>query len=143
MQAYALALRERDVAAYEKGNHTIAEVAVQFSVGETFLKKMLRQKRQTGSLMRLPHRAGAKKVLQKTHRQWLAKQIKEKPDATLVELQTNLLENRRVSVSPATLSRELKLLRLPLKKSRSSHRSATTENAVGSGERSNRLLTSG
>ncbi len=143
MQAYSLDLRERVVAAYEKGDHSITEIAVQFSVGETFLKKMLRQKRQTGSLMRLPHRAGAKKVLQKTHRQWLAKQIKEKPDATLVELQTNLLENRRVSVSPATLSRELKLLRLPLKKSRSSHRSATTENAVGSGERSNRLLTSG
>ncbi len=135
MQAYSLDLRERVVAAYEKGNNTIAEIAAKFSVGETFLKKMLRQKRQTGSLMRLPHRAGAKKILKATHRQWLAKQIKEQPDATLVELQTNLLEQRRVSVSPATVSRELKLLRLERKKSRSSHRSATTVNAVGSGER--------
>ena len=143
MQAYSLDLRERVVAAYEKGNKTIAEIAAQFSVGETFLKKMLRQKRQTASLMRLPHRAGAKKVLKATHRQWLAKQIKEKPDATLVELQTNLLENRRVSVSPATISRELRQLRLPRKKSRSSHRSAATASAVGSGERLNRLPTSG
>jgi len=135
MEAYSLDLRERVVAAYEKGNNTIAEIAAKFSVGETFLKKMLRQKRQTGSLMRLPHRAGAKKILKATHRQWLAKQIKEQPDATLVELQTNLLEQRRVSVSPATVSRELKLLRLERKKSRSSHRSATTVNAVGSGER--------
>lgn len=83
MQAYSLDLRERVVAAYEQGDKTIVEIAAQFSVGETFLKKMLRQKRQTGSLMRLPHRAGAKKVLQKTHRQWLAKQIKEKPDAII------------------------------------------------------------
>ena len=135
MQAYSLDLRERVVAAYEKGNETIAEIAAKFSVGETFLKKMLRQKRQTGSLMRLPHCAGAKKVLQKTHQQWLAKQIKEQPDATLVKLQTNLLEERGVFVSPATVSRELKLLRLGRKKSHSSHRSAATVNAVGSGER--------
>lgn len=133
MQAYSLDLRERVVAAYEKGNETIAEIAAQFSVGETFLKKMLRQKRQTGSLMRLPHRAGAKKVLNRTHRLWLAKQIKEQPDATLLELQTSLLEQQKKSVSPATLSRELRQLRLPRKKNRSSHRSATIENAGGSG----------
>ena len=44
MEAYSLDLRERVVAAYEKGNNTIAEIAAKFSVGETFLKKMLRQK---------------------------------------------------------------------------------------------------
>lgn len=132
MKAYSLDLRERVVAAYEKGNHTIAEVAAQFSVGETFLKKMRRQKRQTGSLERLPQRAGAKKVLNRTHRLWLAKQIKEQPDATLVELQTSLLEQQQ-SVSPATLSRELQQLRLGRKKNRSLHRSATMENAGGSG----------
>ncbi len=133
MKAYSLDLRERVVAAYEKGNETIAEIAAKFSVGETFLKKMLRQKRQTGSLMRLLHRAGAKKVLQKTHRLWLAKQIKEHPDATLLELQTSLLEKQKKLVSPATLSRELQQLRLPRKKNRSSHRSAAIENAGGSG----------
>jgi len=133
MKAYSLDLRERVVTAYEKGKNTIAEVAAQFSVGETFLKKMLRQKRQTGSLERLPQRAGAKKVLNRTHRLWLAKQIKEQPDATLVELQTSLLENKKKSVSPATISRELRELRLPRKKNRSSHRSATMENEGGFG----------
>ena len=133
MKAYSLDLRERVVAAYEKGKNTIAEVAAQFSVGETFLKKMLWQKRRTGSLERLPHRAGAKKVLNRTHLLWLAKQIKEQPDATLLELQTSLLEKQKKSVSPATLSRELRQLRLGRKKNRSSHRSATIENAGGFG----------
>jgi transposase len=55
------------VAAYEKGGQSIAEIAAQFSVGQTFLKKMLRQKRQSGSLERLPSRAGAKKVLSEVH----------------------------------------------------------------------------
>jgi len=94
---------------------------------------MLRQKRQTGSLERLPQRAGAKKVLNRTHRVWLAKQIKEQPDATLVELQTSLLEKKKKSVSPATISRELQELRLGRKKNRSSPRSAIMENAGGSG----------
>ena len=133
MQAYSLDLRERVVAAYEKGNETIAEIAAQFSVGETFLKKMLRQKRQIGSLERLPHRAGAKKVLNRTQRLWLAKQIKEQPDATLLELQTGLLEQQQRLVSPATLSRELRQLGLPRKKNRSSPRSGAIENAGGSG----------
>jgi len=58
MRAYSLDFRERVVVAYEKGEHTIAEIAVQFSAGQTFLKKMLRQKRESGSVERLPSRAG-------------------------------------------------------------------------------------
>ncbi len=133
MRAYSLDLRERVVSAYEKGEQSIAEIAAQFSVGQTFLKKMLRQKRESGSLERLPSRAGAKKVLSERHRHWLAKQIKEQPDATLAELQEGLQTTKKVSVSPATVSRELQLLRLPRKKSRWSPQSAATENARGSG----------
>lgn len=134
MQAYSLDLRERVVAAYEKGKSTIGDVAEQFSVGETFVKKMLRQKRQSGSLKRLPPCAGAKRLLSEAHRQWLRKQIKERPDATLFELQTSLSVEKFVSVSPATLSRELRQLRLGRKKNRSSPRSATMENAAGFGD---------
>jgi len=135
MRAYSLDLRERVVAAYEKGNNTIAEIAERYAVGQTFLKKMLRQKRENGSLERLPPRAGAKKVLSDTHRRWLAKQIKEQPDTTLAELQEDFQETKKVRVSSAMLSRELKQLRLPRKKNRSSHKSAAIENALGSGER--------
>lgn len=134
MQAYSLDLRERVVAAYEKDKTTISAVAAQFSVGETFVKKMLRQQRASGSLERLPSRAGAKKVLEPKHRRWLAQQVKGQPDATLAELQTGLLARQTVSVSRATVSRELRQMRLPRKKSRSSPLSATTGNAGGSGD---------
>ena len=119
MQAYSLDLRERVVAAYEKGEHSLAEIAQRFSVGQTFLKKMLRQKRETDSLERLPQRAGAKKLLSESQRDWLAKQVKDNPDLTLVELQEALLQTKQVAVSVPTLCRELKALRLPRKKSRS------------------------
>lgn len=118
MLAYSLDLRKRVVAAYEESTATIAEIAERFSVGQTFLKKMLRQQRELGSLERLPSGAGAKKVLSKEQRQWLAKQIKAQPDATLAELQARLLAEKKISVSTATVCRELKSLNLPRKKSR-------------------------
>jgi transposase len=119
MQAYSLDLRERVVAAYEKGEHSLAEIAQRFSVGQTFLKKMLRQKRETDSLERLPQRAGAKRLLSLLHRDWLARYCKENPDATLVEVQQALLTAKQVSVSVPTLCRELKALRLGRKKNHS------------------------
>lgn len=87
MQAYSLDLRERVVRAYEKGGGTLAAIAAQFSVGQTFVKKMLRQKRETGALGRLPQRAGAKKKLSDSQRKWLAQQVKAVPDITLGERQ--------------------------------------------------------
>ena len=133
MRAYSLDLRERVVSAYEKGEQSIAEIAAQFSVGQTFLKKMLRQKRESGSLERLPSRAGAKKRLSEVHRRWLSKQVKEQPDATLTELQEGLHKTQKVSVSRATVSRELEALGLPRKKSRWSPVSAAIGSAGGSG----------
>ncbi len=117
MQAYSLDLRTRVVSAHETGANTIAEIAERFSVGQTFLKKMLRQKRETGSLARLPQRAGAKKILSASHWRWLARQIEDQPDATLGELQERLAKEKQVSVSPATVCRALQELQLRRKKS--------------------------
>lgn len=117
MQAYSLDLRVRVVSAYEKGEHTIAAIAEQFAVGQTFVKKMLRQKRETGLVERLPQHAGAKPILSKPHRDWLAKQIKDIPDTTLAELQERFAQEKHVTISVATVCRELRALRLPRKKS--------------------------
>ena len=118
MQAYSLDLRERVVRAYEQGSTTLADIAVRFAVGQTFVKKMLRQKRKTGSVARLPQRAGAKKLLSDCQRQWLARQIKATPDLTLSEVQEQLEAEQHVQVSQATVCRALQALRLGRKKSR-------------------------
>jgi transposase len=117
MQAYSLDLRARVVSAYEKGGNTIAAIAEQFAVGQTLLKKMLRQKRETGSVERLPQGAGAKAQLSEPQRKWLAEQIQEVPDATLAELQERVAQEKHVVLSTATVCRELKAWRLPRKKS--------------------------
>jgi transposase len=134
MLAYSLDLRKRVVSAYETGEATIAEIAGRFSVGETFVKKMLRQQRETDSLERLPHRAGAKKRLSTADRRWLAKQIKETPDLTLQELQEKLFLERNKQASLSTICRELKELRLPQKKNLSKQKRETIASELGIGE---------
>ncbi len=118
MQAYSLDVRERVVRAYEQGSATLAERAARFSVGQTVVKKMLRQKRATGSVERLPQRAGAKKIFSDAQRKWLGLQVKATPDVTLSERQEQLATEKRGQVSQATVCRELQALRLPRKKSR-------------------------
>ena len=118
MQAYSLEVRERVVNASEKGGGTPAEIAAQCSVGQTLVKKMLRPKRATGSLARLPQRAGAKKKVSDSQRKWFARHVKAVPDLTLGELREQLGEGVNVQVSQATGCRELQALRLPRKKSR-------------------------
>src|ERR1700753_639931 len=58
MRAYSLDLRQKVVAAVERGDSTVEEVAATFGVGQTFVKKMLRQHRETGDLSPRPHGGG-------------------------------------------------------------------------------------
>ncbi len=95
--------------------------------------KMLRQKRETNNLSPLKQRAGAKRRLQAKHRRWLEKALAQEPDATITELAEQLSEKQQVTVSRATVCRELKELKLARKKRVSQHRSAIIENELGFG----------
>ena len=54
MKAYSTDLRERVAAACQQGGHTIGEVAAQFSVSDSFVRKLRRRQRTSGSLAALP-----------------------------------------------------------------------------------------
>jgi transposase len=116
MQAYSLDLRQRVVHAYEQGHDSIAEIAVRFGVGETFVKKMLRQHRETGDLSERPHGGGRPASLSPKHRRLLQQKVRSVQDISLAELQTYLQERAQVEVHVSTLSRTLKALALPRKK---------------------------
>ena len=117
MQAYSLDLRQRVVRAYEQGHGSIAEVAEQFSVSTGFVKKMLRQWRSTGDLSPLPHGGGKPSSLPDALRQKLRRKVQKQDDISLAELQGFLQEEEQTSVHLSTVSRALKELGLPRKKS--------------------------
>lgn len=108
MKAYSLDLRQRVVAAYEQGRHSIAEVAEQFDVGQTFVKKMLRQKRERGSVAPLAHGGGRQPSLSDKEHRLLRQRVKEQPDVSLAELQEHLESKAQVSVSRPTIHRSLR-----------------------------------
>lgn len=117
MKPYSLDLRERIVRAYEQGQGSIAEVAASFNVSTYFVKKMLRQWRQTGSLAPLPHGGGKPPSFTPRQRQLLKRKLREQNDITLAELQQLLSDQQSVDVHLSTVSRALSSLGLPRKKS--------------------------
>lgn len=116
MRAYSLDLRPKIVAAVERGDSTIEAVATAFGVGQTFVKKMLRQHRETGGLRPRPHGGGQTARLSDKHLKLLRAEVARRPDQTAAALRDHLEERAAVSVSRPTVSRALSRLGLSRKK---------------------------
>lgn len=120
MQPYSLDLRQRVVNAYEQGKGSIAQIAAMFSVGQTFVKKMLRLNRETGDLSPSPHGGGKQPSLNSKHHSLLRAKVREQSDVSLAELQDHLHLQANITVHTSTISRTLNQLGLPRKKKSSS-----------------------
>jgi len=116
MKAYSLDLRQRVVAAYEQRKDSLAQVAEQFNVGQTFVKKMLRQKRECGDVAPLAHGGGRQPALSDKEHRLLRQQVKDQPDISLIELQELLAAKARVTASLPTIHRSLRQSGLSHKK---------------------------
>ena len=116
MRAYSLDLRQKVVAAVARGDSTIEEVAAAFGVGPTFVKKMLRQHRESGDLSPRPHGGGQARRLSDRHLELLRLEVARRPDKTIPALRDHLEERAGLSVSTPTVSRALSCLGLSRKK---------------------------
>ena len=116
MRAYSLDLRQKVVAAYERGQGTIDEIAELFSVGPTFVNKMLRLRREGGDLSPLPHGGGHTPKLSDKHLQMIRSEMARNNDVTIEELRDLLRRKASVDVSQPTVSRALARLNLSRKK---------------------------
>ena len=114
--AYSLDLRQRIVAAVERGVETKRALTAFFSVHESFIYKLLRQQRERGDLAPLPHGGGASAKLTEADLLILFDLVAATPDATLAELGQQLQKKTRLTVSQSTICRGLQTLTLTLKK---------------------------
>jgi putative transposase len=96
------------------------KIAELFGVHESFIYKLLRQKRDRGDIAPLPQGGGAHAKLSADHLRQLPEVVAATPDATLEELREQLKKKTRVEVSLSTLCRGLQALGLSRKKSPSS-----------------------
>lgn len=116
MQAYSDDLRQRVAAAHATGQFTISQVASRFSVSTSFVEKLLKRQRTTGSVAALPHRGGPAPRLQEVDRQRLAACVAAQPDATLAELGQQVMATGSPAVGQTVLWQTLRALDLRRKK---------------------------
>lgn len=117
MKAYSLDLRTRVVEAIDRRVGTHQTVATRFGVSCTFVKKLLRQRRETGSLAPKPHSGGhAAKLTKERREQVRAYVLRTQNDATVSEVHAYVVTTLQMPVSRATVGRVLQGLDLPRKK---------------------------
>lgn len=93
------------------------QIAALFGVHESFLYKLLRQRRDRGDIAPLPPGGGAHANLSAAHLRHLSALARATPDATLAELREQMKKRARVGVSLSTLCRGLQALGRSRKKS--------------------------
>jgi transposase len=125
MKPYSLDLREKIAAAYDRGDGSQPELAHRFDVSLSFIEKLLRRRRQTGSLHAKPHTGGYAPRLDAAGRETLRAMLRENNDLTLEELREQVWRRLGVQLSSSHLCRIVQTLDLPMKKSRSTPRNAT------------------
>jgi len=114
MKTLSVDLRERIVAAYDRGDRTRAQIAARYDVSEGMVKKLLQQRRHTGDLAPRHRFSGAKPKITPTHQQHLRRLVRDHPDMTLEELRDAL----GVACTPQAVHYVLQKMGLPLKKRR-------------------------
>jgi transposase len=115
MHAYSLDLRERVVWTVDRGEWTQKQIAERFGVSTAWVKKLLKQRRDTGSIVPRPHGGGRQPKYQGRVLKRLEEELRKQPDATLEELR----DRTRRDASLMAVFRALKRLGSHRKKSRS------------------------
>ena len=121
MRAYSLDLRERVVRAADRGEQTQQQIAERFGVSRTWIKKLLRQRREIGSIAPKPHGGGMPAKYRGKALERLKTALAAQPDATLAELR----DRTRAKAGIMAVWRALVRLKARRKKSRSGRRNKT------------------
>ncbi len=111
-------LRERIVAAYDRGDRTRQQVAQRYNVSLGMVKKLLQQRRHTGDIAPRHRYSGAKPKITAKYERKLRRLVQKNPDMTLQELRDAIA----LSCTPQAIHYALKRMGLPL----------NPKNAVGS-----------
>ena len=109
-------LRTRVVQAYQDANDSMAQVAERFGVGLASVNRWVNRLRKTGSLHPLPYAGGPPPKVDELGLCLLSTLLSEQPDATRLEVAHSYNLERGISLSPATVGRELRRVGLTRKK---------------------------
>ena len=121
LKPYSTDLRIRVVQAYEDRAGAMRRLATTFRVSLSFVRRLLNQYRDTGSVAPKPHGGGYPAKVDARGLAVVQGLVQAAPDATLSELCQRFQEVSAVPSSVATMSRVVAKLQLTRKKTVSRH----------------------
>jgi transposase len=131
-------LRDAIVRAYAEGAGSYDEVAALLGVGRATVNRVLRLKRETGSVAPRPRGGGNLSPIHGRLADLLVAVVTRMPDATVAELTNELISRADISTSRSSVLRALGRLGYSRKKSPSWQRSATRPSTASAVARSAR-----
>ena len=114
MRPFTEDFRERIVSAYEAGGVSLAAVGRRFGISGKVVGKLVRQKRELGTLAPQVHRRGRKPAVCEKKKEELLAHLAQYPDATVLERREAL----GLKCSEKTLWQTLRKMGWRFKKSR-------------------------
>ncbi len=116
MKAYSLDLCQKLVDAYAEGKISQRQLAKQFRVALSFIEKLLKQHRETGSIAPKVRTEQTPTKLTPEQLMVLCSIVEANKDATLDELRYQLAQQTGVLIGRSTVDRMVKKLNLSVKK---------------------------
>ena len=133
MKAYSLDLRQKIIDTYFEGGISQRQLTKRFRVALSFVEKLLKQYRETGSIAPLVRTQQTPTKLKEEQLSVLAAIVEANNDATLEELRTLLHRQTGVLIGRSTVDRMLQKLNLTVKKNTTRHRKTERTSAKTTG----------
>ena len=121
MKAYSLDLRQKIIDTYFEGGISQRQLAKRFRVALSFVEKLLKQYRETGSIAPKVRTQQTPTKLKQEQLSVLATIVEANNDATLEELRTLLHQQTGVLIGRSSVDRMLQKLNLTVKKNTLPH----------------------
>lgn len=119
MKAYSIDLRQKIVEAYNNQEGSYRQLAQRFSVSFSFVKRLLKRYKDTGTIEPKPHGGGQRSQVKPQQLEIVRQLVEEDNDAILEELRCSFYQKTQLRVSRATMGRIVQKLNLTRKKKRS------------------------
>jgi transposase len=105
--AYSEDLRICIIKAYKEGQESVRQLADRFHVGKSFIGKLIKRYKETGSIGDKPFGGGEKPYLNQEDLAWLKARVEASNGSTLAELCVDLETSRGKRVSQSSMCRAL------------------------------------
>uniref|UniRef100_B8HXD4 Transposase n=1 Tax=Cyanothece sp. (strain PCC 7425 / ATCC 29141) TaxID=395961 RepID=B8HXD4_CYAP4 len=120
MKPYSIDLRQKIVDVFVEGQTSQRQIALQFRVAYSFVRKLIKQYRETGAIAPKQRTEQTPTKLSVEQLETLKTLVESNNDATLAELCDLLEEQVGVRIGVSTMFRMLEKLNLTLKKNTAS-----------------------